>query len=149
MTSQRHHAHAESASLARGETAAGHHDGDLPSEAFPASSPQLGRNFFAIIEDSFTIPSRTCSNLMQPVKLEMQHVWDERLWPLATLGLGKAGAVNKMIRFVNNMQMHSETDEDSLIRICRFLCVSVGVKEVSRVIVSIQFQPVSIISQHS
>ena len=54
---------------------------------------------------------------MQRVKLEMQHVWDERLWPLATLGLGKAGAVNKMIRFVNNMQMHSETGEDSLIRI--------------------------------
>ena len=54
---------------------------------------------------------------MQRVKLEMQHVWDERLWPLATLGLGKAGAVNKMIRFVNNMQMHSETDEDPLIRI--------------------------------
>ena len=52
------------------------------------SSPQLGRNFFAIIEDSFTIPSRTCLNLMQRVKLEMQHVWDERLWPLATLGLG-------------------------------------------------------------
>ena len=81
------------------------------------SSPQLGRNFFAIIEDSFTIPSRACLNLMQRVKLEMQHVWDERIWALATLGLGKAGAVNKMIRFVNNMQMHSETDEDSLIRI--------------------------------
>ena len=68
---------------------------------------------------------------MQRVKIEMQHVWDERLWPLATLGLGKAGAVNKMIRFVNNMQMHSETDEDSLIRICRFHCLSVSVNEVS------------------
>ena len=51
------------------------------------SSPQLGRNFFAIMEDSFSIPARGCLNLMRRVKLEMQNVWDERLWPLATLWL--------------------------------------------------------------
>ena len=84
---------------------------------------------------------------MRRVKLEMQNVWGERIWPKATIGHGKAGAVNKMIRFVNNMQMHSETDEDSLIRICRFHCASVRVKEVSRVIDFILFQPASIISQ--
>ena len=87
---------------------------------FVDSSTQLGRNFFAIIEGSFRVPSRGCLNLMRRVKLEMQNVWDERLWPLATLGLGKAGTVNKMFRFVNNMQMHSENDEDSWVRSCRF-----------------------------
>ena len=111
------------------------------------SSPQFGRNFFAIIENSFSIPARGCLNLMRRVKLEMQNVWDERLWPLATLGLGKAGAVNKMIRFVNNMQMHSANDEDSWVRSCRFHRVSASFKEVSRPFGFSQFQPVTIIFQ--
>ena len=86
-------------------------------------------------------------NLMRRVKLEMQNVWDERLWPLATLGLGKAGAVNKMIRFVNNMQMHSANDEESWVRSCRFHRVSASFKAVSRLFGFSQFRQVSIIFQ--
>ena len=74
------------------------------------SSPQLGRNFFAIIEDTFAIPAESCLNLRLRVNQELQGNYESMLWPLSTLGLGHAAVVNKASLLMNNVLMHVASD---------------------------------------
>ena len=74
------------------------------------SSPQLGYNILAVLEDTFLIPERHTLDLHVYLAANAADHYFSWICPLSSLGLGKAGRVEKSTNSCNITLMHSGTD---------------------------------------
>ena len=76
------------------------------------SSPQLGFNIHCVREDRIMIPRLEWTSPAERARFDITANYSTRIFHLATLGLGNAGTVKKLLTVVNIQLMESTTYED-------------------------------------
>ena len=75
------------------------------------SSPQLGSDFLCMIESRILVPAAHSYDIALRAKLNLHAAFEERLAPLSTLGMGRAGLTKKSDNTFNFTLMETGTVE--------------------------------------
>jgi hypothetical protein len=84
------------------------------------SSPQLGLNFLAVIEDVIRIPESCSLNIILRLQHDVGSNWQEELQCFSSLGVGRAGKVKKTMSCANLVLMSVANLDDFNNKRCRY-----------------------------